>query len=85
MFQLTDDELTQRREDAARRDRIKRLFSDIPEVRQDAIDAIKEAWAFDAPCFDMVELANHDPQAATLAAMRRDAIKEIITWLTKIK
>lgn len=85
MPQLTDEELTRRQQDAARRDRIKRLFSDIPEVRQDAIDALKEAWAFDSPCFDMEELAQFNPQAATLAAMRRDTIKEVITWLTKIK
>lgn len=85
MPQITDEELTRRREDAARRDRIKRLFSDIPEVRQDAIDALKEAWAFDSPCFDMAELAECNPQAATLAAMRRDAIKEVITWIIKVK
>jgi hypothetical protein len=45
---------------------------------------LKEAWDFDEPSFNMGELATMDPQAATLAAMRRDAVKEVITWLTKI-
>jgi glucose dehydrogenase len=82
---MTDEQLAQKRKDADRRDRIKRLFSDIPEVRADAIDALKEAWDFDTPCFNLEELANCNPQAATLTAMRRDTIKEVITWITKIK
>lgn len=81
---LTDEELSARRADAQRRDRIKRLFSSIPEVREDAIDALKEAWAYDTPAFDLTEIAEHGPEAASLAAMRRDAAREFIDWITKI-
>jgi hypothetical protein len=81
---LTDEELAQRRADSNLRTRIHRLFSENPEIREDAQEALKEAWNFDEPSFNMDELATMDPQAATLAAMRRDAVKEIITWLTKI-
>lgn len=82
--QFTDEELAQRRADAALRARIKKLFSEVPTVREDAVEALKEAWDFDKPSFDMGELATMDPQAATLAAMRRDAAKEVITWLSKL-
>ena len=81
---LTDQELAQKRADANLRGRIKRLFSENPEVRLDAQEALKEAWNFDEPSFNMEELATMDPQSSTLAAMRRDAAKEVITWLIKL-
>jgi hypothetical protein len=82
--QFTDEEMARKRADADLRERIPRIFSSDPTIREDAHKALKEAWNFDEPSFNMCELATMDPQAATLAAMRRDAAKEIITWLTKI-
>ncbi len=70
--------------DADLRRRVKTLFSDNEVVRADAQEALKEAWNFDEPSFNLDELASMDTQAATLAAMRRDTIKEVITWITKI-
>lgn len=70
--------------DRALRKKAKGLFSDIPEVREDAIDAIKESWAFDEPSFRVEELASHSSENCSIMAARRDAHKEIITWLTKL-
>ena len=81
---LSDEELAQKRADANLRERIKGLFSGVPQKREDAIEALKEAWNFDDPSFDLEELATMDPQAVALSAMRRDTYKEIITWLSKI-
>lgn len=81
--QMTKEELAQKRLDAANRQRIKKLFSGVPEARVDAIDALKDAWGFGLPSFDPAELALN-PQAATLMAARRDGIKELITWLSKV-
>lgn len=81
---ITDEELARKRADANLRARIKKLFSEDLTVREDAQEALKEAWNFDEPSFNMVELASMDPQASTLAAMRRDTYKELITWLTKL-
>ena len=82
--QLTDEELERKRADANLRQRIRKLFSENQTVREDAIEALKEAWNFDDPSFDLGELATMDPQAVALSAMRRDTYKELITWLTKI-
>jgi len=70
--------------DRARRKKAKGLFSEIPEVRADAIDALKDSWCFDEPCFDIGELASHPSENCAIMAARRDAHKEIITWLTKL-
>lgn len=82
--EFTEDELARKRADADLRERIKKLFSTDPLVRADAHEALKEAWNFDKPSFNMDELATMDPQASALAAMRRDTYKELITWLTKL-
>lgn len=82
--QLTVEELKQKREDSDRRTRIKRLFSEIPEARADAIDALKEAWSVDSPCFEVSEMATMDPQIVALMAMKRDSQREVINWLTKL-
>ena len=82
--QMTDQELAQKRADADMRGRIKGLFSENEIIRKDAIEALKKAWNFDEPSFDLGELATMDPQSASLSAMRRDGYKEIITWLTKL-
>ena len=81
---LSDEELVAKRAEAQIRKNIRGLFSPITEVKADAVDALKEAWSFDEPSFDLGELATMDPQSAALAAMRRDSYKEIITWLIKI-
>ena len=82
--QIPEEELQALRADANLRERIRRLFSQDTGVRADAVDALKEAWNFDDSCFDMSELATMNYHASTLAAMRRDSIKEVITWLSKI-
>jgi len=81
--QMTDEELDRKRRDAGLRQRIKMLFAENETVRDDAQKALKEAWNFDDPSFNLEEIAI-DPQAGSLSAMRRDGIKEVITWLTKI-
>jgi hypothetical protein len=81
---MSDEELVQRRANAKLRERTKRIFSTDPVVRADAHEALKEAWHFDQPSFDLDELAAVNIQAAVLAAMRRDTIKEVITWITKL-
>jgi hypothetical protein len=81
---LTDEELARKRADADLRERIPRIFSSDPTVREDAHKALKEAWNFDEPSFNLGELATMDSQSAALAAMRRDSYKELITWLTKL-
>jgi hypothetical protein len=83
-LQYTDEQLAARRRDKALRERIKFLFADTTLVKEDAAKALKEAWDYDAPSFDLEELATMNPQAATLAAMRRDTVKEVINWLTRI-
>jgi hypothetical protein len=82
--EIPEEELQALRADANLRERIRRLFSQDTGVRADAVDALKEAWDFDDPSFNMGELATMDYHASTLAAMRRDSIKEVITWLTRI-
>lgn len=84
MIPLTKEELAQKRADADLRERIKRLFNTDKIVREDAHEALREAWSLDQPSFDLQELATMDPQSATLSAMRRDAIREVVTWLTNI-
>lgn len=81
---LTDEQVTALQADATRRDRIKKLFSNVPEVRADAVDALKEAWAYDQPAFNLEEISQFGPEAASLAAMRRDATREFIDWLLKL-
>tara|TARA_R110000850_G_C9996151_1_gene468205 strand:- start:39134 stop:39391 length:258 start_codon:yes stop_codon:yes gene_type:complete len=81
---MTDEEVAQKRRDADLRQRIKFIFDPNLIVREDAHDALKEAWCIDEPSFDLGELATMDPQAATLSAMRRDSIKEVINWLLKL-
>lgn len=83
-LQMSDAELAAKRAAASQREKVRGLFSDNAEVKKDAIDALKEAWSFDEPSFDLTELATMPPEAAALAAMRRDSYKELITWLTKI-
>lgn len=75
----------QKRRDADLRTRVKRIFSKEPTVRADAIEALKECWAYDEPSFRADELNACDPQAATLMAAKRDGQKEIITWLSRIQ
>ena len=79
-----EDKITHSRADAARRQKIRGLFSEVPAARLDAIDTLKDAWEVEEPSFNQAELANFDPQAAILAAARRDAIKEVVTWITKL-
>lgn len=81
---LTDEELSAKRAESQMREKIKGLFSQIPEVRADAIDALKQAWNYDAASFDLSEIAEHGPQAASLSAMRRDTYREVITWLINL-
>ena len=81
---IPDEELVIQRANARRRERIKHIFSHEATIRADAVIALKEAWEFDAPSFRLEELATMDTQAATLAAMRRDSIKEVITWLANV-
>tara|TARA_R110000796_G_scaffold251769_1_gene383937 strand:- start:4013 stop:4270 length:258 start_codon:yes stop_codon:yes gene_type:complete len=81
---IPDEELVIQRANARRRERIKHLFSHEATIREDAVAALKEAWEFDIPSFRLDELASMPTQAANLAAMRRDSIKEVITWLAKV-
>lgn len=80
---MTPEQKAKARDNAMRK-KVKGLFSEIPEVRADAIDNIKEAWCFDEPSFDIAELAAHPSENCAIMAARRDAHKEIITWLTKL-
>jgi hypothetical protein len=82
--QYTDEELAIKRANAALRGRIKMLFADNSVVKEDEQEALKESWDYHAPSFNLDELATMNPQAASLAAMRRDTIKEVINWLTRI-
>ena len=82
--QMSDEVIAQKRRDANLRQRIPFMFDKNSVVREDAYDALKEAWSYDAPSFDLEELATMTTEAATLAAMRRDTIKEVINWLMKI-
>jgi|SaaInlStandDraft_1057018.scaffolds.fasta_scaffold257237_2 hypothetical protein len=70
--------------DRALRTKAKGLFSDIPEVKADAVDALKESWGFDEPSFRVEELAAHPSQNCAIMAARRDGHKEILSWLTKL-
>lgn len=81
---LTDEELATKRANAKMRADIKGLFSQVPEVRLDAIDALKAAWNYDEPSFNLAEIAEHGPESATLTAMRRDTYKEVINWLINL-
>lgn len=83
MRALTDEELAEKRQDAASRELVRKLFSQVPEARADAIDALKRAWGYDEPSFRDDELAV-GAQAASLAAARRDGQKQIIAWLTRV-
>lgn len=83
--QLSDEELAQKRRDADLRERVCRIFSDNDTVRFDALDALKEAWCYNDPCFNLEELASMSPEASSLAAMRRSTVKEFIDWLAKLK
>jgi hypothetical protein len=74
----------QKKIDLALRKKVKGLFSAIPEVRLDAIDALKQSWCYDEPSFEVTELASHPAQNCAIMAARRDAHKEVITWLTKL-
>lgn len=73
-----------RAQHAKAREKIKRLFSTNPEVRADAVNELKKAWNYESPAFDLEEIAQHGPQAASLTAMRRDTIKEVIDWFIKL-
>ena len=84
MRELTEEELKEQRAKARMRSSIKGLFSEIPEVRLEALDALKEAWSYDEPSFRTDELASAETQSAVIAAARRDGYKEIIAWLSKI-
>ena len=81
---MATPEQKQQAHDRALRKKAKGLFSEIPEVRADAIDALKESWAFDEPSFNLGELATFPPENCNIMAARRDGYKEIITWLTKL-
>lgn len=71
--------------DAARlRDRVKRLFNPVPEIRDDAREALKESWLFDEPSFRIDELAHMPAENCTLAAARRDGQREVLNWLMKL-
>jgi hypothetical protein len=70
--------------DRALRKKARGLFSSIAEVRADAIDALKESWAFDEPSFNPGELATFPPENCNIMAAKRDAYKEVVTWLTKL-
>jgi len=69
---------------ARQRERIRRLFSTNAEVRADAVEALKDAWAFDEPSFRVDELATHSSEVCSLMAARRDGQKELLTWLLKL-
>jgi len=76
--------LTAKQLAARERERIRRLFSQNPEVRADAVEALKDAWAYDEPSFRMDELASQPAQNCVIAAARRDGQKELLTWLLNI-
>lgn len=78
------EEITEKQIQYKLRKSIKGLFSDHPEVRAEAVEALKIAWEYDQPCFNLGELAAHTPEAAALSAMRRSTIKEFIDWIEKI-
>lgn len=67
------------------REKVRGLFSQHPEVRADAIDALKKAWAYDDPSFRLEELANMPSDNCVIAAARRDGHKEILAWLFSIR
>lgn len=66
------------------RSKIRGLFSENPAIRADAVEAMKKAWAFDAPSFDIAELATQPADNCTIMAARRDGQKEVLTWLMKL-
>ena len=78
------NQITEKQAAARQRERISRLFSTNTEVRADAVDALKEAWAYDQPSFLVEELANNPAENCSLMAARRDGQKELITWLLKV-
>lgn len=75
---------SQKQQNAALRSRIRRIFSENPEVKADAVEALRDAWGCDLPSFQMEELAIMPAENCTLAAARRDGIKELVDWLAKI-
>lgn len=72
------------RRDSERRVAIKNLFSSVREEREEAIRELKEAWAYDDPCFNEDELATCSYENCTIMASRRDGQREVINWLTKL-
>ena len=84
MNPINKEEIDERRRNADLRQRIRRIFSENKEVRDDAIDALKDAWDYELPSFRMEELATMPTEACTIVAAGRDRVKELIDWLIKI-
>lgn len=76
--------MTEAEQNVKMRERVRRLFNTDPIVRADAQDALKDSWAFDAPSFQIEELASHPAENCSLMAARRDGQKEVLTWLMKL-
>lgn len=68
---------------AAARQKIRRLFSEHPEVRAEAVELLKECWNVDGPVFDLDEM-RECPDTCSLMAAKRDGHKEVIQWLLKL-
>jgi hypothetical protein len=82
---LEDDSEVKAVLDAAEeRRRARRLFSDSPVVRQEAIEILKNAWGYHEPSFRVEELSNIPADACSIMAAKRDAYKEVLDWLFKL-
>jgi hypothetical protein len=85
---MSDDNLTpeekERQNQRAKRERVRRLFSTVVEIRHDAVEVLKETWDYNKPSFRVEELANFPHANCCIMAARRDAQKEIIDWLLAI-
>tara|TARA_R110002051_G_C8520737_1_gene467927 strand:+ start:333 stop:575 length:243 start_codon:yes stop_codon:yes gene_type:complete len=66
------------------RTRIRRIFSETPEVRADGFEALKLAWAYYEPAFEAGELSDMPLENCAVMAAKRCATKEFIDWLEKI-
>lgn len=62
-------------------ERVRRVFSQNRVVREDAFEALQEAWGTDQASFKMEELAAMPAENCTIAAARRDGQKEVVAWI----
>lgn len=81
---MSDRTIEERQIEASERARVRRIFSEIPEVRADGFDALKRSWAYHAESFQTSELATMPLENCAVMAAKRDATKSFIDWLEKL-